>query len=241
MSIVGSRVTPVAAGDTLADLRAAIRLQLVDATTWPDATLDSYIGDAIRFYSGEFPRRWRHTLSLATGTQVYDLPGNHGVVAVLRVEYPAGETPESYLVQAQENSAEFQAGYGCYALRGISTATDMVTDTAAAQIRFAETVSTGETAVIEFLGAHPIPEEDEDQVTVPPSHWEALVAFVDFRAHWQLEAGEAVTMETNSIALSQLGQEARMAWNRFKEVVDRLTWRSGGQSAVVSWGDARIY
>jgi hypothetical protein len=145
----GAPLTPAVLpnDNTLAALRAAIRLQLSQTVDWPNATLHSYIGDAIRFYANEFPR---------------------------------------------------EAGYT-------------------------------------------IPAEDDEEVPVATNHWEALVAFVDFRAHWQLSATEAAEMSTNSIALSQLSATARMAWNRYKEVMDRITWQFRGQSATITWDDTRIY
>jgi len=127
--------------DTLATLRAAIRLQLSDAETWPDAALDAYIADAIRAYSNEFPSDNGYT----------------------------------------------------------------------------------------------IPTVDGDEVPVATNHWEALIAFVDFRSHWQLSAAEAANITTNSIVLSQLSTVARMAWNRYKEIIDRITWQYRGQSAAVEW------
>jgi hypothetical protein len=126
---------------TLATLRAAIRLQLSDNTDWPDATLDSYIADAIRAYSNEFPDDDGYTIPVADG----------------------------------------------------------------------------------------------DEVPVPVNHWEALIAFVDFRSHWQLAAGEAADMQANTISLSQLNTAGRMAWNRYEEVIDRLTWHYRGQSDIVAW------
>lgn len=132
---------------TLGALRAAIRLQLSDTATWPDDTLDSYLADAIRAYSNEFPREDGYT----------------------------------------------------------------------------------------------IPALDDDEVPVPANHWEALIAFVDFRGHWQLAAGEAADMSPNTITVSQLNTAGRMAWNRYKEIIDRLTWHHRGQSATAVWNDARIY
>ena len=76
-------------GPTLAALRARCRLLLASTADWPDASLDAWIGDAIRFYSNEFPRLIRHPLTLVTGTQSYALPA--GCVGVVLVEYPAGE------------------------------------------------------------------------------------------------------------------------------------------------------
>ena len=64
--------------------------------------LDLFINDGIRAYSNHLPRRLRHSLALTTGTQAYDLPGGHGFVRLLAVEYPSGESPPIYLEQVEE-------------------------------------------------------------------------------------------------------------------------------------------
>lgn len=222
--------------NTLADLRAQIRLLLASATDWPDATLDGYIADAVRFHSGQFPRRWRYSLSLTTGTQAYVLPGKHAIQSIRSVEYPTGEDPQIFLDAVEEWDDAFQDEEEVYALRGILDTTAIESDTDAAQIVFAETVTTGETAIIEYMGAHTIPTaaDDDAQITVPTSQWEALIAFVDFRAHWELEADLACTVSNVSIVLGQLGQEARYAWNRYKEIMNALVLQQA-QSVIVNW------
>ena len=225
--------------NTLADLRAQIRLLLASTDDWPNATIDGFIADAIRFHSAQFPRRWRHTLSLTTGTQAYPLPGAHAFQGILSVEYPTGHTPQSFLEEAPEWSAAFQEAQDVYAIRGIDDDTAIESDTAAATIVFAETVTTGETAVVEYLAGHALPTagDDDAQITVPTHHWEALSALVEFRTHWELETDEAVSLTNISILLSQLGQEARMAWNRYKEITNSLLMQES-KSAQVSWAES---
>jgi hypothetical protein len=225
-------------GTTLKDLRDSLRLTLTNATSWPDATLDTWIQDAIRFYSVEFPRTWRKTQAMTTGTQAYALPGGHGFFHVLRVEYPSGQSPQEFLQQVEESSPEFASGGEYYALRGAAdNISDPKDDTAAGYLVFAETVATGENAIITYAGAHPLPTvaDDDAQITVPVAHWEALYAFIDFRAHWELETDEALTISTVSIVLAQLGQEARRAWNRYKETIDRIRTLTGTPSQWIAW------
>jgi hypothetical protein len=221
-------------GPTLAVLRARVRLTCTNATSWPNATIDAWLGDAIRFYSNEFPRALRHEITLATGTQVYDLPDD--CMGVTGVEYPAGEDPPEFLYQADEWSALFQGGGAAYALRGVAAAA-----TVGGALVFAEDVTTGETAIVSYLGQHWVPTGDSELTSVPDAHSEALIAFVEFRSHWELETDEAVSVSSVSVVLSQLGEEARRAWNRYKEVMDRLQWlaRAGGSGRVV-WGDVGL-
>jgi hypothetical protein len=221
-------------GATLATLRARCRLTLADATAFPDATLNAWLGDAIRFYSQEFPRTLRYTLTLTTGTQAYALPV--GCLGVDLVEYPAGEDPPEYVCLVNEDHGDFANESDVYALRGPADSVGATTDTVNTYIVFAETVTTGETAVITYRGHHRVPTGDTEVTSVPEAHTEALIAFVEFRSQWKLEADEAVNLSDVSIILSQLGQEARLAWRRYKEIIERLQAQAPSPAGMVYWG-----
>lgn len=225
---------------TLADLRTQCRLLLSSTTLWPNATLDGFIQDAIRAYSAEFPRRWRHTLTLTTGTQEYDLPGEHGFLGMASVEYPVGEDPRRYLFLVDERDSFFRAGGATYALcLGVADTISATADDTAGTILFAETVTTGESAVLVYLGLHHIPAvaANTDIITVPDAHHEALIAFVDFRSHWQLEIGEAAAPNEASIILSVLGLNGRRAWQRWQEVMSRLRPVEAALGGRIEWGN----
>jgi hypothetical protein len=171
---------------TLAELRALLRTTMTspDAAQWPDTTLDLWIGEAIRMYSARFPRRLRDTLTLTTGTQAYALPGGSGFQGILSVAYPAADDPPPFLQQVSEMSALFQAQGYAYALRGVTDTTTAPLDTTAGSIVFAQDVTTGETAAIEYLAAHSRPAVGADtaQITVPEAHMEAIRAAVEWLA-----------------------------------------------------------
>lgn len=232
----GTLATAAAGTQSLSALRAQCRLRLASTSDWSNAKLDGYLADALRFHSSQFPRRWRHSLALTTGTQAYDLPGEHGLQDILSVEYPTGEDPQVFLDEVDEWESAFQDEEEVYARRGILDSTAIESDAAASQIVFAETVATGETAIIEYTGTHAIPTAgDEDAIiTVPTAHWEALTAFIDFVCHWELETDKAVTVTTVSIVLGQLGQGARYAWTRYKEIMNALVAQAS-KTAVVDW------
>jgi hypothetical protein len=220
---------------TLGDLRGLLRLTLADATAWPDATLDRWIQAGIRLYSEHFPRRYRAEVALSAGAQAYAVPGALSSRGVISVEYPAGETPPRFLVRVSEAAALFGAGGRCYAVRGV--AEENVT--ASGYIVFAEAVADGETAVVEYWGPHPLPAAGDDTavITVPQQHLEAITAYVEFAAHYELETDEACVTDGSTIILAQLGENARRAWNRYKEVCDRLLYLAVDDGAPAPvWG-----
>ena len=229
--------TPVVttSGNTLAALRAQTRVLLASTADWPDATLDLFIGDAIRFYSSEYPRTLAAAISAVAGVQRYPIPGRHDVLAVLAVQ-----VGDVWLTCVPAGSPELAGGY-VYALVPVDDDLDPGQDLHRGLLLLGPPLAGGETIRVTYSATHRIPADDGDVITVPQAHWEALIAFVDFRCHWLMETGEIVAMAANTIALSQLGQESRLAWNRFKEVADRIAYRQQGQSAVVSWGERRIY
>lgn len=226
---------------TRAELLSQIRLSLTDKDTWPDATINAWIADAIRFYSAEFPRTLRYTLTLTTGTQEYVLPANHRIQDVLEVEYPTGQDPEEYLARVNMTDPAVDNGEDVYCLLPIADTTASTADDDAGSIKFGPTVATGEFARITYTADHATPTTDTSQITVPPRHWEALIAYCEFRSHWHLETLEAVSMTTVTLALAQLSDDARRAWNRYKEVIDRIRYTHAGQMRWVDWSRERIY
>jgi len=222
---------------TLADLRAQCRLTLASTGDWPNATIDKWIADAIRLYSARFPRLWNHTQAMTTGTQKYNLPGGHGFFGIVAVEYPADQDPPTYLLPSDPWSSDFQSEDDVYAIYAVTSTTAIESDTVNAQIWFAPTVTTGQNAIITYRGLHAIPTagDDDAQITVPTNHHEALIAFVEYRAHQELEADEAVSATTTSVVLAQLGENARRAWNRYKETMDFLATSTPTPSGRIIW------
>ncbi len=217
----------------LSELRALIRYTVADATEWPDINLDAWVQQAMHFYSAHFPRRWRNTMTLKTGEQAYALPGGHRFLQLLAVQYPS--TEYTYLRQVNEWDPAFEAQDDVYALRGQNdnaTTVDPEDDSDAGYIVFAPTVATGQYAIIDYLGEHRVPgtEEDDQIVTVPNAHLEAITAYVEFMAHLASETAETAAVDATTVALAQLSDGARRTWTRYKDVMDRLTWLGANQA-----------
>lgn len=215
----------------LTDLRAVVRVTLVDTTEWPNATIDAWIGQAVRFYSANFPRRWRKTLTLTTGTQAYALPGAHGFLQVLGVRYPSDD--EIFLAQANEWDRAFLNQDEVYAVRGVDDSTAVNADDSAGSIVFAQTVTTGQYAYVDYMAGHLAPAvgDDDADITVPDAHLEAITSYVEFMAHLKSECDMTVNATDTAVALAQLSDGARRCWNRYKDVMDRLMWLGSQQGA----------
>ena len=217
---------------TLADVRAACRLT-VAATAIVDATLDGWIADALRFHSVQFPRRARVDLDCTAGTQEYDLPSDVGdVYRVLEVGLIQAGAVHPLQMVTPLSPRMFGGGRYC------AVVTAAIEDTSGEfAILVAEPVATGDVLQVTVACSWPIPTvgSDADVVLVPAGHLEALIAFVEFRVHWALETDEAINLGNVSILLSQLGTEARMAWRRYKEIVERLEAVAPTPSGRVVW------
>lgn len=219
---------------TLATLRAACRVLLANATTWPDATLNAYIKDAIRFYSAELPMIVTDTIK-GNGDTSWTLPA--GCLGVRWVRWG-----DYTMTQVDRTDPRWDAGDYVYTLIPLADdAADLQPPgTIAVPSAFASDTATN--IVYAYATTHTIPSADADKISVPQPHWEALIAFVDFRCHWQLESTEAVDPDPETMVLAQLGDNSRRAWNRFKELIARYTFvAQGAKSAVVSWNPDRIY
>lgn len=225
----------------LVDLRTRVRAALPSVFSWPDATVDGWIADAIREYSSQLPRLWRYTLTLTTGTQAYNLPSDKGLLSLGSVEYPAGEDPPEFINRASEWDATFRAGADVYALRGVSDALAIESDTASGQIVFAEPVTTGETAILSYYGLHTVPTagDTDAQISVPQAHWHALIAYCVARAWADLTLTEGLTLGADGKGLAEAGKRTEAAWDRYSAIVTQLLESVSlkASSARVTWGD----
>ena len=197
--------------------------------------------DAIRAYSAEFPRAVRRTLELVAGVHEYALPESQALLAVLRVEYSAQSQNAIFLVPVDPADPAASEPWA-YSLLPPLVDDDLA---AGGRIRLGAAVQSGEQAQLHLLTVHPTPDPGDDSavLTVPLAHWEALIAFVDFRCHWELEVDEAYTTVGVALTLSMLGENGRRAWNRWREIMDRLHRRGVQQDVGASrlvWGDVGL-
>lgn len=96
-------------------------------------------------------------------------------------------------------------------------------------------------AGLRLYGAHfgerALPAGDADPVDVPETHLEALTAYVDFAAARELQMEAAAQADPATIAVASLGDQARRAWSRYKDVIDQLIAMAAGAAEAVSWAE----
>ena len=209
---------------TRANLRTIIRNQGLDESTWSDTEINQWIADAIGEYSWHFPRYMESTGNPCTaGQREYVLPS--GCLGVLRVEYPEGEDPPSYLARLDEDDPRFGPGY--YAIRwGGFNSTD-------AKLVLGEEPGGSETYAIHYQAAHDFPDDDVTPLTVPDEDLDIIVLYVVWKAYRRLQLDEAKNPDGATVILTMLEQSAHRARRQFEEAL-RARGRVHGER--VAWG-----
>ena len=86
---------------TLADIRTRVRQDLHDtdsaAYRWSDDQLDRHIDHALDELSLAIPQELSATITATSGSADLDVSALDGLIAVERIEYPAGQFPPCYV------------------------------------------------------------------------------------------------------------------------------------------------
>lgn len=222
---------------TLATLRAQCRALLASATAWPDATLDAFIQDSIRAYSADFPRTVTATFTCEKDEHDYAISAGHSLASIISVVFDS-----TLLAELPPYHPDLTTG-NYYAWVAAPDDLGADEDNASGTMQIGPTPAGGEMLTVTYTTIHRIPtvDSDDDIITVPQAHWEALIAFIDFRCHWMLESAEAVDPDPETMLLTQLGDNSRRAWVRYKELIARFQFLNAGRSAIITWDNTRIY
>lgn len=220
---------------TRMDIRNLCRRRLGDLAApyhWSDLQINQWINDAIADYGQNFPRQLRLEIDTHADLQQYELPA--GFQSVVSVEYPADEDPPEYLRRLAYTHVEFWELGGRYDVvrRGDGTAVD--------ELWLSDEPEDGKTIRLEFLADHASLDDDGDACTVPDRHLELLVLFVRWAALQELAASEARNPDPTTLAMSVLDTNAMRAERVYRNAVKEAL-RAAAESAVVSWGEGRVY
>jgi hypothetical protein len=215
---------------TLAELRATLREILPSTTQWPEATINSWIQEAIQDFSGYFPRETSGLLNLTDDERVYalsNLAGGSstagGIFAVIQVEYPYDEDPPRFLARKQESAGI--VGEAVFDVRG-APPSDLV---------LGEKPSTGEQARVVYTCGHTKPVDDSDVITVPDNRLEAIIEFVRWQAVREAEMNETMDPDTKNLVLSEIGLNSGRAERIYRAKIRDYQGQEAGGGYVSGW------
>jgi len=187
---------------TLAELadRAQVMLNDTAAGTWPQATVEGWIKEAIRDYSQTFPMNARITVAVsgASPGHVFDL--YTGIIAVTLVEYPDGQDPPVYLKRRSRKHPSFYGTPGYYDVW-------MTEDqTSEPQLFLSVEPSDGEDIGVEVTKHHTVPASSGSDLTVPMHHEGILLLYTlwaAFRERLATEEQDPDTTLSGAVTLLQ--------------------------------------
>jgi hypothetical protein len=211
---------------TRLQLRDIIREILNDTTQWPDATLNAWINQGIRDYSHYFPYHGSEAIPTVAAQRAYTLGATYcaGIIEVLKVEYPTGNEPPTYLQKLSMSSPSFW-DQDYYDLRGDPPN----------QITIAKSPADSEYINIQFTKIHTIPTGDSSTLTVPDIHLEAISLFCKWKAIEESEMEEMLNPDTTEFILTQIGLNATRAERIYRNKIAEYQQASSGDRSSPGW------
>ena len=224
---------------TLAD-RCQLALSDSGAGTWPQATVEDWVCDAVRDYSQYFPRIVVSSVALIGGTPTVhyiDLPTTF--IEMVSVEFPTGENPPAYLERRSIHHPDFWDRDGYYDILKTDQVVENPAGDTANRIYFSRLPLGTEGYTLRFLAVHAA-SGASDLITVHTDHQPILVLFVVWRALKERQALESANPDTTSKYLNQLVYAATQAEQEYRRALERaLTSRSA--SGIAGPWRADIY
>jgi hypothetical protein len=203
---------------TLLQLADRCQLALNDSGvgTWPQATVEAWVLDAIRDYSQYFPRVRTSTTTITTPgstPHVFDLPGDF--LAVVLVEFPDGEDPPEYLQLRSRTRDGFWDYTGFY---DIEPSHDAAT---AGKLYLSESPTAGEAYTLTWLAPHDTDLDPGDTITVPEDHESLLLLYVLWQATRERMATQEQDPDTTIHILQQMVKAAEQAEADYRRALER--------------------
>jgi hypothetical protein len=207
---------------TVAQLADRCQLALSDsgAGTWPQATVEDWVCDAVREYSQHFPRILTTHVDTIGGTPDHYTLLPEDFLEIVSVEFPLGEDPPVYLQHRSMHHPEFWDRDGYYdVLRSDQIYSALDTDTYN-KIVWSRVPLATEGYKIRYQAAHSATSAS-DPITIRTDHQPILVLFVIWRALKERQAKEAANPDTTSRYLNQLVYAATQAEQEYRRALDR--------------------
>ncbi len=210
---------------TLADLRNSIRHTLTDATVFRDALITEFMRDGLREYSGNFAWQTSQKFDCEEGVREYDLVAKIGyVMAILSVEYPAGQDPKRYLFAYDERGSLF-ASNPAYDVRGDPPKTLVLSVSPSAE----------EEIKVVYSTMHAYPANESTGLTVPDEHMEILRLYVIYRAMVALETDQNIDVSRRYQLANALGLSTQRAWRLYQSKVSEARRNQATASWLSRW------
>ena len=206
---------------TLAELadRAQVMLNDTAASTWPQATVEAWVIEAIREYTQTFPRTITVTITIATGSPGHSFDMTADYIAMIMVEFPGDEDPPKYLKRRRRTHPRFYNYEGYYDVEPTGDMTDVPT------LYLSEEPANGDKIYWTAKCHHDTSLSSGDNITVPEHHEGLLLLYVLWQAFRERLATEEqdpdTTLAGHVTLLQQLVKGAEQAEKEYKEALAR--------------------
>ena len=206
---------------TLAEIadRAQITLNDSGAGTWPQATIEEWIVEAIRDYTQTFPRTIRSSISVSGADPGHEFSLTADYIAMILVEYPGDQDPPIYLERRRRTHSRFYGFEGYYDVEPTGDMTEVPT------LYLSEEPADGEKIYWTAKCHHDTTLNSGDDITVPEHHEGLLLLFVLWQAFKERLATEEqdpdTTLAGHVTLLQQLVKGATQAEKEYKEALKR--------------------
>jgi len=206
---------------TLAELadRAQITLNDAGAATWPQATIEAWVIEAIREYTQTFPRTLTKTITVAGASPGHSFDLTADLIAIHLVEYPGDEDPPVYLQRRSRTHPQFYNYEGYYDVEPSGDMTSFPT------LYLSEEPADGEKIYWTAKCHHDTTLVPGDDITVPEHHEGLLLLFVLWQAFKERLATEEqdpdTTLAGHVTLLQNLVKGATQAEREYKEALKR--------------------
>ena len=155
----------------------------------------------------------------------YDLP--EGTRAVIKVEYPTGETTPVYLSRRDRDNPNFIDGQNY----------DLIEHNQAGyppEILLGQTPTAGQEITIEYEAVHAWLDDDTDTCTIIDEHLEAILLYIRWATFQELASHESANPDPESMVISILELNAYRAERAYRATLKDYQ-RTGGRSAIANW------
>lgn len=206
---------------TVEDLADRIQLSLNDAGagTWPQATVESWVVDAIRDYSQYFPRIKTTSVDSIGGT-----PDDHEILLptdfmeMIYVEFPKGEEPPVYLERRSRMAPNFWNVDGYYDIIYVEQEAVALDTTTQAVLILSRIPLGSEGYVIRYLSPH-YAANNASTVTVHTDHQPLLILYVLWQAFKERAATHLQDPDTTSDILQKMVNAEMQAHEEYRRAI----------------------